>query len=144
MSLVLNQVMMLKNEKKDVFYNLRKLTNLLWQWHAMWRKLNLCCICFNSSEGQESCDSLAKNNFGRATFWKFGTVCDRVTKNSEASRNFCNIYLKSKHSHEHCIWKLIKWLKRKGMILVCLSLHFIAALDNVLYNCLHLLLPCWS
>ena len=53
--------------KKDIFYDLRQVTNLLWQLPATWRKLNLSRTCFNSSEGQESCDSLAKNNFVRAT-----------------------------------------------------------------------------
>ena len=59
----------------------------------MWRKLNLSCTCFNYSEGQESHDSLAKNNFVRATFWKYGAVCDRLRKNVEASRNCCIVYL---------------------------------------------------
>ena len=60
--------------------------------------------CFNSSEGQESCHSLAINNFVRATFQKFGVVCDCVRKNAAASRNCCMIYLKSKHLCEHCIY----------------------------------------
>ena len=42
---------------------------------------------FNSFEGQRSCDSLAKNNFVRAAFQKFGAMCDHVRKNAEASRN---------------------------------------------------------
>ena len=60
---------------------------------------------FNSPEGQESCDSLAENNFAWATFRKFGAMCGCVRKNAEASRNCCLIYLKSKHSHEHCFLK---------------------------------------
>ena len=98
--------------KKDIFYDLRQVTNLLWQWPATWRKLNLSCTCFNSSEGQESCDSLAKNNIARTAFRKFGVVCDRVRKNAEASRNCCIIYIKSKHSFEHCIYSEI-WLNNK-------------------------------
>ena len=90
--------------KKRCFYNLRQLSNLLWQWCATWRKLNLSHTCFNSSEVQESCDSLAKINFVRATFQKFGAMCDHIRKNTEASRNCCIIYLKSKHSCEHCIY----------------------------------------
>ena len=35
---------------------------------------------FNSSERQESCDSLAKNNLVRAAFQKFGAMCDRIRK----------------------------------------------------------------
>ena len=70
--------------KKDIFYDLRQLTNLLWQWRATW-KWDLSHTCFNSSGGQESSYSLAKNNFVRATFQKFGAVCDSVRKNAEAS-----------------------------------------------------------
>ena len=78
----------------------------------MWRKLNLSRTHFNFSEDQESCDSLAKNNFVRANFSKFGAVYDRVRKNTEAFRNFCLIYLKSKHLHKHCIYKK-RWLNNK-------------------------------
>ena len=35
---------------------------------------------FNSSEGQESCDSLATNNLVRAAFQKFGAMCDGIRK----------------------------------------------------------------
>ena len=80
-----------KWRKKDVFYNLRWPTNLLWQWCVMLRKLNLSHTCFNSSEGQESCNSLAKTNFVMATFWKIGAMCDRVKKNTKASRKCCKI-----------------------------------------------------
>ena len=31
-----------------------------------------------SPEGQESCDYLAKNNSVRATFWKYGAMCERM------------------------------------------------------------------
>ena len=55
-------------KKKDVFYDLRELTNFLWQWRTTWRMLDLSRTCFNSSEGQESCGSLVKNNFVRAFF----------------------------------------------------------------------------
>ena len=132
--------------KKDIFYDLRQVTNLLWQWPATWRKLNLSRTCFNSSEGQESCDSLPKNNFVRATFWKFGAMCDCIRKNAEASRNCCIIYLKSKHLHEHCIYNE-SWLNNKTekvWHLFGLSLYFIATVGNVLYNCLCLPSPCWS
>ena len=98
--------------KKDIFFDLRQLTNLIWQWRVTWRKLNLSCTYFNSLEGQESCDSLVKNDFLRATFRKFGTSCDHIRKNTEASRNCCIIYLKSKHSCEHCIYKE-NWLNSK-------------------------------
>ena len=94
------------------FYDLRQLTNLLRKQHAMWRKLNLSCTCFNFSEGQENCDSLAKNNFVRTTFWKFGAICDHIRKNTEASGNCSIIYLKSKHSREHCIYNQ-SWLNNK-------------------------------
>ena len=90
--------------KKDVFCDLRQLANLLGQWLTTWRKLNLSCTHFNSPAGQESCDSLAKNNFVRPAFWKFSAVCDYVWKNTEASRNSCVIYLKSKHLCKHCIY----------------------------------------
>ena len=96
-------------EKKVFFYDLRQ---LLWQWCATWRKLNLSCTCFNSSEGQVSCDSLAKINFLRANFHKFGAVCDRIRKNAEASENCCIIYLKSKHLREHCIYNE-SWINSK-------------------------------
>ena len=49
---------------------------------------------FYFSEGQEKSDSLAKNNFVKATFQKF--VKD-AKKNAKASRNCCIIYLKSEH-----------------------------------------------
>ena len=91
-----------KLKKKDVFYNLKQLTNLLWQWYTT---LHESCTCFNSSEGQESCDSLAKINFVRAAFWIFGAVCDRIRKNAEASRNYCIIYLKSKYVNTAYIMK---------------------------------------
>ena len=57
-------------------------------------------------------DSLAKNNFVRATFQKFGVVCDCIRKNTQVSRNCCIIYLKSKHFHEHCIHNE-SWLNNK-------------------------------
>ena len=104
--------MMSKNGKKDVSYHLRLLTNLPWQWHAMWRKPNLSCTCFNSSESQESCDSLAKINFVKATFRKFDAMHDHI-KNAEASRNYCIIYRKSKHSCKHCIYYNESWLNNK-------------------------------
>ena len=59
---------------------------------------------FHSPEVQESYNSLAKKKFVRATFWKLGPMCDRIKKNTKASRNCCIIYLKSKHSHEHGIY----------------------------------------
>ena len=102
---------MLKNGKKEIFYDLRWLTNLLWQWCTTWRKLNLSRTCFYSSEVQESCDSLAKNNFVRAAFQKFDAVYGRIRKNAEAFRNCCIIYLKSKHLHEHCIYNE-SWLNK--------------------------------
>ena len=111
-SLMLNPAMVLKNGEKNVFYDLKQLTYLLWQWRTMWRKLNRSRTCFNYSESQESCDSLAKINFMRATFQKFGAVCDHVRKNAEASRNYWVIYLKSKHSREHCIYNE-SWLNNK-------------------------------
>ena len=125
-----------KKETKDIFYNLRQLTQ---------RKLNLSCTYFNSLEGQESCNSLVKNNFVRATFQKF--VSDSIRKNIEASRNCCIIYLKSKHLYKHCIYneswlKRYFWQNRKGMALVCLYLHFIVT-DDVFYNCLSLLSSYW-
>ena len=101
-----------KIEKRCFLYDWRQVINLLQQCHAMWRKLNLFCTCFNSSEGQENCDSLAKNNFVRITFQKFGAVCDHMRKNTEASGNWSIIYLKSKHSHEHCIYNK-SWLNNK-------------------------------
>ena len=91
--------------KKDIFYDLRQVTNLLWQWTATRRKLNLSRTCFNSSEGQENSDSLAKNNIVRDAFRKFGAVC-------EASRICCIIYIKSKHSFKHCIYSE-SWLNNK-------------------------------
>ena len=99
-------------ERNNVFYDLRQLTNLLWQWHATWKKLNLCLTCFNSSGGQESCSSFAKNNLVRATFRKFGAVCNCVKKNAKASRNCCIICIKSKHLREHCIYNE-SWLNNK-------------------------------
>ena len=69
--------------------------------------------------GQESCDSLAKNNFVRAIFQTFGTLCDCVRKNAGASRNCCIIYLKSKHLCEHCIYNE-SWLNNKIEKVRCL------------------------
>ena len=66
----------------------------------------------------------------RATFQKFGAVCDRVWKNTKASRNFCIIYLKSKHLCKHCIYNE-SWLNNKTEkvwhLFVCafISLHFL-------------------
>ena len=98
--------------KKDFFLNLRQLTNLLWQWCAMWRKLNLSCTYCKSPEGQDSCNSLAKNYCVRATFWEFGVMRDRVRRNTKTSRKCCIIYLKSKHSYKHCIYNK-SWLNNK-------------------------------
>ena len=98
--------------KKGIYYDLRQLTNFLWQWRTTWRKMNLSHTYFNSPDGQKSCDSLAKNNFVRATFRKFVGVCDCISKNAEASRNCCVIYQKSKHSREHCIYNG-SWLNNK-------------------------------
>ena len=80
----------------------QSITSLLWQWRITWRKLKLPHTYFNSPEDQESCDSLAKNNF----------VCDCVWKNTKASRNCPMIYLKSKHSCKHCIFHE-SWLYNK-------------------------------
>ena len=117
--------------KKGHFLRFKTAYNLLWQWRAMWKKLNLSRTCFNSSGGQGSCYSFPKSNFVRATFWKFGAVWDRIRKNTEASRNCCIICLKPKHSHEHCIY-YESWLNNKTEkvwhLFVCL---FIAAVDNV-------------
>ena len=86
------------------------------------------------------CDSLDKINFVRATFRKFGAVCDRVRKNAEASRNCCVIYPKSKYLHEPCLYKE-SWINKKTEkvwhLFVC-PLHFIAAVDNVWYYFLRL------
>ena len=98
-----------------------------------WRKLSLSCTYFNFTEGQDTCDCLAKNNFVRATFWKFSVVCDRVRKNTKASRNCCVIYLKPKHSREHCIY-YESWLNNKTEkvwhLLVC---YFISLLLSIIF-----------
>ena len=99
-------------KKKNIFYDLRELTNFLWQWRTTWRMLDLSRTCFNSSEGQESCGSLVKNNFVRLFFRKFGAVCGRIRKNAETSRNCCVIYLKPKHSRKYCIYNE-SWLNNK-------------------------------
>ena len=39
-------------------------------------------------------------------------MCDHVRKNAKASRNCCKIYLKSKYSHKHCIYKE-SWLNNR-------------------------------
>ena len=97
--------MMLKNGKKDVFYDLETAyqSSLTMMHHV--KEAESISQFFNFSEGQESCHSVAKINFVRATFQKFGALCDSIRKNAEASINCCIIYLKSKHLHEHCIIK---------------------------------------
>ena len=96
-------------EKKRCFYNLRWPTNLLWQWCVMLRKLNLSHTCFNSSEGQESCNSLAKTNFVMATFWKIGAMCDRVKKKTpKLLENVAKSNLKLKQ-RKHCISRIFQF-----------------------------------
>ena len=85
----------IENEKKRCFLQFKTAYQFSSTMMHHVRKLNLSRTCFNPSEGQESCDSLAKNNFVRPTFWKFGAMCDCLRKNAEAFRNCCIIYLKS-------------------------------------------------
>ena len=86
----------IKKWKKDIFYNLRHSLPILFDNDVciMWKKLNQFPHLLNSPESQENWDSLAKNNFVRATF----------QKNTKAYRNCCVIYLKSKHLHKHWIY----------------------------------------
>ena len=60
---------------------------------------------------------------------KFGAICDHIRKNTKASGNCSIIYLKSKHSHKHCVYNG-SWLnsKTEKVWLVCLSLHFMLLL----------------
>ena len=62
-----------KNGKKDVFHYLRQAyqSSLTMMHHVKGAESH---IYFNSAELQNGCDSLAKNNFVRATFRKFGTM----------------------------------------------------------------------
>ena len=80
------------------------LTNLEWQRRSMMVKLNLFRIYIFYPGRLESCHSLAKNNFVRVTFWKFGVVCGRVVKKAEACRNCYIIILKWRSSREHCMY----------------------------------------
>ena len=68
------------------------LTNLEGQWQGTREKLNLFCACIYYPGTLESCGFLAKDNFVRATFWKFGVVCGCTWKKAEASRKFYIIY----------------------------------------------------
>ena len=101
---------MMKNGEKDVFCNLRQLANLVWQWQATWTKLDISHTCLTPFEGQEAVILLLK-----LVLWglrKFGSVCDRVRKNAEASRNCCVIYPKSKYLREPCLYKE-SWINKK-------------------------------
>ena len=110
MSLILNQVMIVKNGEKKHFYDLSLAISFDNDVpRDVSRKLYLSCTCFNSSEGQESCDFLAKNNFMRTAFWKFGAECDCIRKNAKASRNCC---IKSKQSCKHGIYNE-SWFNNK-------------------------------
>ena len=124
------------------------ISNLLWQWRATWRKLNLSRTCLNSSESQKSCDFLAKINFVRATFRKFGAVCDRVRKSTEASINYCVIYLKSKQSRDYCKYNE-SWLNNKTekvwLLFVCpfILLLLLIMLYTIVFVCRHHVDPNW-
>ena len=124
---------MSKNRKKDVFLQFQTAYQSSLSMTCTWRKPNLSRTYFNCTEGQDTCDSLAKNNFVRATFWEFSVLCDRVRKNTEASRNCCVIHLKSKHSREHCIYHE-SWLNSKTEkvwhFLVC---YFISLLLLIMF-----------
>ena len=107
-------------------------------WCAMWGKLNLSQTYFNSPEGQKSCDSLAKGNFVRATFWKFGAMCGNLWKNTKASRNCCIIYL---NSHKHCIYNE-SWLNNKTEklwhLFVCAFISLLLLLfSKIVFVCRH-------
>ena len=87
------------------------------------------------SEGQEKSDSLAKNNFVKATFEKFGAVCDCVRKNAKASKSTC----------EHCIYNE-SWLNnnRKGMaFVICpfILLLLLLMFYTIVFNCHHYVDP---
>ena len=86
-------------------------------------QLGICaCTCFNSSEGQESFNSPAKNNFVRTTFRKLRVMCDHVRKNAEASS-------KTKTLVQTLIIYIMKadLIKKQKRYGTCLSLHFVAA-----------------
>ena len=68
MSLILNQVMMLKNGKKQRFLRFKTAYQSSLTMTCYVKKVESCLTCFNSFGGQERCYSFAENNFVRATF----------------------------------------------------------------------------
>ena len=92
MSRLTNKVLYKKYENLSRKTDFICLTNLEEQWQSMRANLNLCRAYVYYPGCLESCDSLAKDNFVRATLRKVAVVCGSVWKNVIASRNFYVIY----------------------------------------------------